>query len=157
MQQSEILLVGRVEMRRSLRRNQLRRLQRHHREAGFEEIEDVDVEGVCDELRCALARLLGIGVRSRVGGRENAPMARVVIGMPRIGCELVRNFELSEPLKPSITTTGVWLFPKRRSSSFTGLPQTKERGTFPPLSRCNQPKSETCTLGYVCKWVGTGR
>src|SRR4051795_4585166 len=49
MQQSEILLVGGVEMRRSLRRRQLRRFQGHHREAGFNEIEDVDVEGIGDK------------------------------------------------------------------------------------------------------------
>src|SRR4051794_1975970 len=93
MQQSEILLVSRVEMRGSLGRRQLRRFQRHHREAGFDEVEDVDVEGIGDELRRALTSLFGIGVRSRIGGREDASKPRVVIGMARIWCEPVGNFE----------------------------------------------------------------
>src|SRR3954451_7932352 len=93
MQQSELLLVGRIEMRRPLRRSQLRRLHRHHREAGFEEIEYVDVEGARDELRGTLARLFGIGVRGRVGGREDASKARIVIGVARIRGQRLRYFE----------------------------------------------------------------
>ena len=58
-------------------------MQAHHREAAFDEIEAVDIKCAGDELPGVAARALNISVGVRVGPREHASYAGIVIAFER--------------------------------------------------------------------------
>ena len=81
MEQREIVLVGRVEMRRALWRAQLGWAPRDHREARLEQGETVDIEGPGDELGGIVAGLLDVIVRVAIFRRDDAANPGVIVAV----------------------------------------------------------------------------
>ena len=75
--------VGRIEVRRALRRRQVQRVRRHHREARFGEGEAVEIKRTGDEWPGVAAELLDIGVGRLIGWFDDAAKPRIIIARER--------------------------------------------------------------------------
>ena len=99
----------------------------------FDQGEAVYIEGTGNELCRFPTRAIDIGDRIAVFLSNDAAQARIVIAasdMREWGKRVREGRDPSlSPLKSSMTATGLWLLPKRRSSGFTTHPK-KERDDF---------------------------